>query len=69
MKRDNQDIEEATRRIEADDKDYSSSEMDKINELGLNTFSFLQDSTTSPLDIVEALSTSGFLANLGLKTS
>lgn len=69
MKRDSLDKEEASRRLDADDKDYSRSEIDKIRELGLNTFSHIQDNETLPTDIVAALSISGFLDSLDLKTS
>lgn len=69
MRRDCLDKEEASRRLESDDKDYSELEIDKIRKLELNTFSFPHDSETRPIDILASLSISGFLDSLDLKTS
>lgn len=64
MKRDYLDKEEASRRLESDDKDYSDLEIEKICKLRINSITLFPDNSTSIFDLVSALVESNFWKNL-----
>ena len=55
MKRDKIDIEEASRRLESDDKDFSIDEINKIKDLGLNTLTLFPSSDTQTVELIASL--------------